>query len=469
MKVLFVQPNVTKQEAISPAIAYLSGYLKKRYHKIDVMDFTWTNRISNCIKKIKQFKPDIIGFTSTTMDFDFSIRVANEIKNNFNIPIIFGGVHATTAPEETINKQSIDMICIGEGELALAELLEKMEKGLPVENIKNFWFKNKGKIIKNPVRPLIEDLDMLSCDRELFDYNKYLKACGYIVEIYAGRGCPYQCTYCINHVLQKLYIDKGKYVRVRSIRNIIQEIHELQEKYRIDGIVFPDDTFTYNKIWLKEFCNEYAKKIAIPFTCNGRIENIDGEICRSLKSANCNSIMFGVESGSEKIRKEILHRSVSDEMIISAFRHVQEVGIRTFSYNMVGIPSETVEDIKKTIELNKIIEPDEIQTTIFYPFPGTDLFYFCEKNGWITDKKIKDYNSGSIMKYDNISANELKNLRDTFAYNVFYDYNKIKAIRSFFIGKYYNAYINVRGIIPLALRQIIQRMSNTFYYGGSKK
>ena len=304
MKIAFVYPNITKEEGISPAIGYLSGYLKQQGHKTDLMDFTWTNSINNCIKKIGQSNPDIIGFTSTTMDFDFCVKVANEIKNNFDIPIVFGGVHPTTAPEETINRSPVDMVCIGEGELALTELLDKMQRGETVENIKNFWFKKEGKIIKNPVRPLIENLEVLSIDRGLFDYKKYLKARGYIVDIYAGRGCPYKCTYCINHVLQNLYAGKGKYVRIRSVKNIIQEIQELQENYRVEGIAFPDDTFTYNKRWVEEFCAEYAKKVGLPFSCNGRIENIDAELCKALKDANCNSIMFGVESGNEKIRKK---------------------------------------------------------------------------------------------------------------------------------------------------------------------
>lgn len=175
--------------------------------------------------------------------------------------------------------------------------------------------------------------------------------------------------------------------------------------------------------------------------------------------------MFGVESGSEKIRREILRRPISDEMIISAFENAKRVGIKTFSYNMIGIPYETTEDIKKTIELNKKINPDEVQCTYFYPFPGTDLFYLCEENGWILDRKIKDYNAESIVKYDNISADELKKLRDTFAFNVFYDCNKIKAIRSLLIGKYYNTYLKVRGRTPLLFRQMIQRCANTFYYG----
>ena len=428
------------------------------------MDFTWINSINTCIKRIKQYKPDIVGFTSGTMDFDFCVKIADKIKNNFDIPVIFGGAHPTTAPELTINKKSIDMICIGEGEFVLDELLDKMEKGKAVDNISNLWIKKKKKIIKNPVRPLIENLDMLTCDRELFDFGKYLKARGYIVDVYAGRGCPYRCTYCINHALQRLYKGKGRYVRVRSIKNIIQEIQDLQENYHIDGVSFPDDTFTHNKKWLKEFCEEYSQKIGLPFTCNGRIENIDSEICRIMKNANCNSIMFGIESGSEKIRRKILNRPVSNAMIRSTFRHVKDVGIKTFSYNMVGIPYETIEDINKTIELNKKIKPDEVQTTIFYPFPSTDLFYLCEENGWIKDKKIKDYSLESIMKYDTINAGELKKIRDTFAFNVFYDYDKVKAIRSLFIGKFYNVYLNVRSRIPLFLRQIIQRLSNTFYY-----
>ena len=469
MKILFIYPNITKEEGISPGIAYLSGYLKQHGYKTDLVDFTWTNNINSCIKKIRQSKPDIIGFTSTTMDFDFCVKVANEIKNNFDIPIVFGGVHPTTAPEETINKKSIDIVCIGEGELALTELLDRMEKGEAVELIRNFWFKKEGQIIRNPMRPLIENLDVLSCDRELFDYKKYLKARGYIIDIYSGRGCPYKCAYCINHALQKLYDGKGRYVRLRSIKNLIQEIQELQKKYNVKAIAFPDDTFTYNKRWLKEFCTEYAKNIKLPFSCNGRVENIDSELCKTLKDAGCNSIMFGVESGSEKIRREILRRPISDGMIISAFKNTKNAGIRTFSYNMVGIPCETAEDIKKTIELNKKIEPDEVQCTIFYPFPGTDLLYLCEENGWITKRRTKDYSLESIMKYEHITPNEIKKQRDFFAFNVFKAYNKSKAVRSLLIGKYYNIYLKVRGRTPLLLRQMIQRCANTFYYGRNKK
>jgi anaerobic magnesium-protoporphyrin IX monomethyl ester cyclase len=465
MKILFVYPNITKEEGISSGVAYLSGHLKQHGCETDLMDFTWTNNINSCIKKIRQSKPDIIGFTLTTMDFDFCVKVANEVKNNFDIPIVFGGVHPTMAPEETINKKSIDIVCVGEGELALTELLDRMEKSEPVEHIKNFWFKKEGKIIRNPVRPLIENLDVLSCDRELFDYKKYLKARGYIVDIYAGRGCPYKCAYCINHALQKLYDGKGRYVRLRSIENIIQEIQELQKKYNVKAIAFPDDTFTYNKRWLKEFCTEYAKSIKLPFSCNGRVENIDSELCKTLKDAGCNSIMFGVESGSEKIRREILSRPISDEKIISAFRNTKNSGIKTFSYNMVGIPYETAEDVKKTIELNKKIEPDEVQCTIFYPFPGTDLLYLCEENGWITKGRTKDYSLESIMKYEHITPNEIKKQRDFFAFNVFKAYNKSKAVRSLLIGKYYHIYLQVRGKMPLLLRQMIQRCANTFYYG----
>jgi radical SAM superfamily enzyme YgiQ (UPF0313 family) len=468
LKILFIYPNVTKEEGISPAIAYLSGFLKQRGHSTTLVDFTWGNNIDSCIRRIRKYKPDVVGFTSGTMDFNFCVNIADQIKKYVDIPIIFGGAHPTASPDETINKKSVDMICIGEGEFALAELLDRIENGVNFDNVNNLWIKKKDKIIKNPIRPLIKNLDLLTCDRELFDYKKYLKARGYIAEIFAGRGCPYKCTYCINHVLQKLYNGKGKYVRMRSVENIIQEIQNLQEKYSIEGISFPDDTFTFNKKWLKEFCNQYAKKVALPFTCTGRIENIDDEICRLLKSANCNSIMIGVESGSEKIRKEILNREMSDDMIISAFKSAKKVNIKTFSYNMVGIPYETTRDIEKTIELNKKIEPDEIQTTIFYPFPGTNLFSLCKKNGWITEKKLKDYNSGSIMNYNNISAKELKNLRDTFAYNVFYDYNRIKAIRSLIIGRYYNTYLNIRGITPLFLRQLVQRLANTFYYQDNK-
>jgi anaerobic magnesium-protoporphyrin IX monomethyl ester cyclase len=446
----------------------LSGYLKQHGHETDLMDFTWTYDIHSCIKKISQSKPDIVGFTSTAMDFDFCIEVADKIKDNFDIPIVFGGVHPTTSPEETINKKSVDIVCIGEGELALTELLDKMGRGEVVENIKNLWFKKGRKIIRNPLRPLIENLDSLSCDRALFEYEKYLKARRYLVDIYAGRGCPYKCAYCINHTLQKLYAGKGTYVRLRSVANIIQEIQELHKTYDIKAVVFTDDTFTFNKKWLKEFCVEYAKKIKLPFSCNGRVENIDSELCEVLKNAGCNSIMFGVESGSEKIRREILRRPISNEIILSAFENTKNAGIKTLSYNMVGIPYETVEDFKKTIDLNKKIEPDEVQCTIFYPFTGTDLLRLCEEKGWITKRRTKDYSLESIVKYEHITPNEIKKQRDFFAFNVFKAYDYSKAVRSLLTSRYYYIYLKFRGRTPILLRQLIQRYTNTFYYGRKK-
>ncbi|MFA4876123.1 MAG: radical SAM protein [Methanoregula sp.] len=465
MKILFIYPNITQQEGLSPAIAYLSGYLKRCGHDVILFDFTWTKNINNCIDTIRKFQPDIIGFTSTTLDFPFCLKILESIKKaGLMMPIIFGGVHPTVAPDETLSNQNIDMICVGEGELAMAELLGKMQNGESIDNIQNIWIKKDYGIIKNPVRNLIENLDELYFDREIFDFERYFKSRGNIVDIFAGRGCPYKCTYCINHVQQKIYQGKGQYVRLRTVDNILEEIISLQKKYDIKGIVFPDDTFTFNKKWVELFCEEYSKKVRIPFSCNGRIENINTELCKSLKNAGCNSIMFGVECGSEKLRKELLRRNLSDEQIISAFKQVKEENILTFSYNMVGFPYETIEDIKQTVELNKKIQPDEIQCTIFFPFPGTELHEICRKNGWITDKKIIDYNSKSILQYDHISPEEIKRERDNFSFNVFYDYNKLKAYRSLIMGKYYNLYSKIRGKLPLLLRSYIQKCTNTIYF-----
>ncbi|MFX0132329.1 MAG: B12-binding domain-containing radical SAM protein [Candidatus Hodarchaeota archaeon] len=460
MNILFIYPNRSHQEAISIGLAYISGYLKmyNRNHDIRLFDFTWGASTQDLYNLIKEFNPKIIGITSSTLDFNFCKEIIRNIKKISEALIVMGGPHPTVAPEDSI--QFADVICIGEGEKAFKKLVEKIENHEDFSKIENLWVRKGNNIIKNELCNLIEDLDNLECDRELFDIQKYNKARNYTVEVFAGRGCPYNCTYCINHFQQKLYKGKGKYIRSRLPENVIDEIKILKSKYPILKISFPDDTFTANKKWLIKFCEMYRKEINIPFVCNARVENLDDDICKSLKAANCYALKMGVESGSEEIRKNVLNRLMSNNQIINAFKLCKKHGIKTFSYNMVGIPNETKNDMVKTIELNRIIKPDESAATVWHPFPGTELYYFVKEKGWITNKKVDDYYSQSVMSYENISAKEIKRIRDNFAFNVYIKYNLIKAIRALLEGRLFTKYGDIRAKLPIIIRKIIQKIAN---------
>lgn len=460
MNILFIYPNRSHQEAISTGLAYISEYLKKKSnnHNIKLFDFTWGVKSKNLYKLIKEFNPKVIGITSSTLDFHFYKELIKTIRKISQALVVLGGAHPTVAPEESI--QFADIICIGEGEKAFAELIKRIENNEDFSNIKNLWVRKGENIIKNELSNLIEELDSLECDRELFDIQKYNRARNFTMDVYAGRGCPYNCSSCINHFQQTLYKGKGKYVRMRSPENVINEIKSLRIKYRINKISFPDDNFTSNKKWLMEFCELYKKEVNLPFVCNARVENLNEEIFKSLKEANCYALKIGVESGSENIRKNVLRRLMSTTQIINAFKLSKKFGIRTQSYNMVGMPYETKNDMFKTIELNRLIKPTEVAITVWQPFPGTELFNLVKEKGWITDKKIDDYYSGSIMNYDHISAKEIKKIRDYFAFNVYIKISLIRAIRALLEGKFFNKYGDIRAYLPINARKIIQKIAN---------
>jgi anaerobic magnesium-protoporphyrin IX monomethyl ester cyclase len=463
MRILLIYPNITSQEGISPGLAYLSGSLKDAGHTVKLFDFTWEKNVRKCIDLVKSYRPGLIGFTSTAMDYGFAKDAAARIREHSKALIVFGGPHATTAPDEILKEAAVDMVCVGECEYALVELAGKLERKVNIDDVQNVHSKRNGSIIRNPPRPLLQDLDSLRCDRDIYDFAKYIKARGGVLDVYAGRGCPYRCNYCINHVLQDMYRGQ-RYVRMRSVNGIIDEIKVLRKKYDVRSISFPDDTFTFNRDWVKDFCRAYKREIDLPFIINGRVENVDDRMAKALKDGHCVSVLFGVESGSDRIRREVLNRHVSDKQIISAFKACRKLGIKTFSFNMVGIPHETKADIQKTIRLNQRLMPDEVQVTIFYPFPGTELQKVCEAEGLIGEGTLKDYSEGSIMRYKDISRKELKRIRDMFAFHVFWAYDKPKAIRSLLIGKSYNLYLALRGSTPPALRRLAQKIANTFFF-----
>ena len=460
MNILFIYPNRSHQEAISTGLACISGYFKKNNnnHNIKLFDFTWGAKSEDLYKIINTFKPKLIGITLSTLDFDFCKELIRTIRRISDSIIVLGGAHPTVAPEECI--KYADIVCIGEGEKAFKELIEKINNNEDFSKILNLWVKKGDNIIKNDLCNLIEDLDNLEFDRELFDIHKYNKARNYTIDVFAGRGCPYNCSSCINHYQQKLYQGKGKYVRIRSPENLINEIKVLRKKYRIDKISFPDDTFTINKKWLIKFCELYRKEINIPFVCNARVENINDDVCKALKKANCYALKIGVESGSVNIRKNVLRRFMSTAQLINAFKLCKKYGLKTQSYNMIGMPYETKNDIYKTISLNRLIEPNELAITIWQPFPGTELFNLVKEKGWITDRKIEDYYSGSIMNYDHISAKEIKKIRDYFAFNVYIKISLIRAIRALLEGKFFNKYGDIRPYLPIKIRKIIQKIAN---------
>ncbi len=431
MNVLFIHPMPPAAVLILQKITYhygigiISAVLKQHGHRVDYLALHSFDR-KKLHQKLLRFQPDIVGITVTSNQFDLSAEIAGHIHDRYRIPIVLGGVHPTVRPEESIAIRGAMGICIGEGEYPMLELVEALSaKGKldPGEmKIANFWFKNDGEIIKNPVRPLLENLDALPfTDREIIDFQKLLNYHKYL-EVRNSRGCPFHCSFCVNATYQNLYRGKGRYYRTRSHENILAEIEMLTARYKhINSIVFDDELMSVNKKWALEFFEKYRRKFDYPFNLTVRADLVDREFIAGLKSAGCNLLMMGVESGDEHIRNDILDKGVSTEKIVASARMIKAAGIKLWTFNMVGVPYETSESIERTIALNKTIKPDVVFVSTFYPYPGTRLEEVCRKQGWISDRKIQGFFSNiTVLDQPSITRRQVAYYHNIFPWAILY-------------------------------------------------
>jgi radical SAM superfamily enzyme YgiQ (UPF0313 family) len=233
----------------SLGIQYLSSSLKKQGQNVDLIVYhkEEINFKRRLIERIESFKPDFIGFSAMSDDYAIVCKIAKFVKTITNAFIVVGGIQATSCPDEVISKEFIDYIVLGEGDEAIVELMENPRN----TKIKNVWMKRNKKIIKNPLRPLLQNLDSLPFpDKDLF-----VKEAPHLNDVYhciTSKGCPFQCTYCFNNYMKRLYQGQ-KWLRKRSVDNVITELRIIKNKFKCKQILFLDDCFTFDKKWLLEF------------------------------------------------------------------------------------------------------------------------------------------------------------------------------------------------------------------------
>lgn len=300
LDILFVQ-NYYEQTL---GIMQISALLKQHGFTTDVAIGTKEDIINKTIEK----KPKVIGFYCTTGFHHKSIAVAEEIKRILGNEIltVFGGPHPTFVPN-MIKANGVDIICRGEGEYAVLELMQSLYTGKDYTDIKNLTVKKNGRIYQNEVRPLCDVNALPHPDREIYRNIEYIYSNKRQV-VMLGRGCPFNCTFCSAHAFKELYKGKGKYVRFRSISNVIEELEMIRAKYNPSCFSFNDDTFILNKNYLFEFLNIYKERVNLPFACLIRADLITDELVKLLKETNCYFTAFGIESGNEKLRNIVLKK-----------------------------------------------------------------------------------------------------------------------------------------------------------------
>ena len=407
MRVLFIYPNLFSQIGFNYGIAYISAFLKRKGHEVSLIHLNeklgYVLDFERIKRDIKRFSPDLVAFSIVTNQYRFALDLASFIKKNFDIPIVCGGIHPTFAFSEILKTGVFDIVCRGEGELFLAELLEKLEKNEDISNIRNLCMKNEEKIIVNKVRPYVDLNTLPMKDYEIFDFQKIINIKNGWVGILTSRGCPFKCSYCFNYPFRKIYEDDlGKrrggissYLRRHKIEDVISEMIYLISNYQnIKIFIFDDDIFTLDREYLINFCKEYKKYIGLPFVCNCHVKFFDREIALILKEAGCIIVKFGVESGNEFIRSKILKRKMKNSEIAKAFEIAKNVGLHTSAFLMIGLPKENIRRLKDTIKLIANIHPGRFRWSIFFPYPGTSIYEIAKEENLLKDeKKLYEYSN----------------------------------------------------------------------------
>ncbi len=374
MKVMFIVNDLGINEPFGPMI--LSAILKKKGHET----ILGVIQKEDVIKKVLSWKPDLLAYSMMSVDMADMQKLNQSLREKTKIFTLLGGSHATL-DRHCISDPNIDAICVGEGDGAILDLVDYLEKGKmnEIEEIPNIIISEASPM---NLRPFLEDLDSLPfMDRELVYAYPFMARFG-IKGIWATRGCIFRCPYCFNNRYNHLYKGKGKIVRRRSVDSMIQEIKELANRYRVDFIRIQDDTFILKvDDWVKEFAERWPSEIGIPFYCLLRPEYVTDDLAYYLKKAGCFSICMSIEAADDIVRNRMLRRPASKEQLEEAFRILKRHKIHIYANTMLALPFTSLSQDIASIDFAMKVKPDMPNFSIFMPYPGTDLGDYCQQVG----------------------------------------------------------------------------------------
>jgi len=316
---------------------------------------------------------DFIGVSATSFDVD----TFNKLPLSKHVPILVGGVGPTLMPEKFSDRSEVTAVFVGETENTLPKALDAIATNLSFDGIEGVVIPGSDHISETNAS-LIPDLNVLPLPDRAPILRSINKKRLWTAEFIFSRGCPFQCSYCCSAALKKKYGSAYHRVRRRSVDLVIQEILDVDKKFGPVSInKFHDDNFVGDKKWTHEFCKAYKAEVSAPYHCMTRAELFDEDTARLLSDSGCFEIKMGLETGDEKLRREVLGRPQSDDMIRKAIHAAHKTGMRVQINNMIGIPGETEASLKRTIALNRELKPDMISLSMFTPVPGTVLYRLC--------------------------------------------------------------------------------------------
>ncbi len=443
-KLALINPGENPGHAISEPlnIGFLASYLEKHGVEVKILDQLAGDNIED---ELEKFNPSVIGITATTAVANSAYKIATLLKK-FGATVVLGGVHPTVMPEEALNYA--DIVVCGEGERVLLDIVKgEIKKG----------------IVK--VNDIIKDLDSIpSPARHLMNMEFYLYTkdrlpgthlyfvppktrCASILTI---RGCPHSCIFCHNSW-------KGLPVRFDSPQRVIEEIISLIENYKIEALFFMDDNLFASKRRLREICQLIkTNKIKLMWGCQARTDTIDEKTIFMIKDAGCQQIIFGFESGSQEILGILKNNTTTVEQNKTAIRISKKAGLIVLGTFMVGSPTETIDDVKKTVEFIKETDIDKVGLFVTTPYPGTKLWESCKEKGLIPEGlNWNDFTTGNVTipPPDGMSIDEFKKVYD-WACNEIFVRKTLKDVVKIYLkpAYFYKAIKNPEKILPFIKR-----------------
>jgi radical SAM superfamily enzyme YgiQ (UPF0313 family) len=363
---------------------------------------------------------DIIGFSTFSDDWPFTLFLIKKVRSIApDMPIIVGGIHASLVPEQVMAHPEVDMVCVGEGEAALVELLNAIEGGCIKTSVENIWAKKDGVLLMNRLRPLTD----FEKDTPMLDWTSYTDMHFYYPfegklyrrgSVSLGRGCPYSCNFCINDALRRRYPGSGNHFRVKSVAYVIKEIAYLAEAHNLEFLRFWDETFlAMPPGYIAQFATAYKREIALPFTIETTAQTMNRENARMLTEMGCQSVSVGVETSNETLRMKILNKPTRNEAYEKCFAVLTEYGIRKVGNFMFFLPHQTLDDMWNDVRISARWKIDHASARIFYPYPGTGMREYCLKNDMINLSLLKEYeDENSVQSIDDLGKSYLT-FRDT--------------------------------------------------------
>ena len=405
MNIALVFPRIRSKSGDPPlGLGYLASNVPEgRRGDVTIVDGTFMRSLDELLARLSAARPDLAGIYFDTMNYDTGVRIARRLKEE-GVFVLAGGPHATVLPETIAD--FVDGVVLGEGELTFAEIVRR-EEFRDLSGVAGALYRGEDGIVRNADREPVADLDSLAFPaRRLLDMERYMAAWHYLdildigirgTTVVASRGCPFDCTYC-QPTLCRIF---GKRPRMRSARDIVAEIMELKRDYGVQGIFFHDDTLTANRAWLNELCDRLiADSPGVLWACNARADIHDDDIFKKMHRAGLRYMHIGVESGNQRILDEIYRKRIRLGDIGKTIASAKRAGIRAGCFFMLGAPTETREELRRTIRFAASLDIDEATFNITTPLPGTHLFEIVRGLGYRISGDYSDFNYYSRRAFE---------------------------------------------------------------------